>query len=295
MLTQALCTLAVITLMILFVSAYAVRGVTAPLRSIATAASAFGRPGGGSGDGAGEDLPESGPREVKQAARALNEMRKRVRSLVDERTRMLTALSHDLRTPLTRLRLRVERLGEEPARAAMLGEIAVINDMLSETLAYIREAGRNEAPVATDLPSLVQTVCAQFADIGHDVVYRGPDRLALPCRPHAVTRAIANLVDNATKFGSHVEVSVEPFADDVRVEVRDDGPGVAAELKNRVFEPFFKIDNARARTGGFGLGLSIVRDIADAHGGVVELLDAAPRGSIARLTLPLRAPVAAAA
>jgi signal transduction histidine kinase len=263
-----------------------VRSITAPLRSIASAARAFGRPG----DGA-RDLDEIGPIEVSQAARALNEMRKRVRTLVDERTRMLVAVSHDLRTPLTRLRLRVERLRDDPAKAAMLDEIATVNEMLTETLAYMREAGQNEPRAPTDLPSLLQTISAQFADTGHDVSYRGPDRLVLACRPHALTRAVNNLVDNAIKFGSQVEVVVEPGPDEVRIEVYDDGPGIQPDMLGRVFEPFFKGDNARTQYGrsGFGLGLSIVRDIAESHSGSVELINRAPRGLLARMTLPNKA------
>ena len=284
-LTQTLFTLGIITFLILFVSAYAVRWITAPLSSIASAASAFGRPGAG----AGADLLENGPIEVAQAARALNEMRKRVRRLVDERTRMLVAVSHDLRTPLTRLRLRIERLRDEPAQAAMLEEIAGINEMLSETLAYMREVGQTEASAATDVPSLLQTICAQFADTGHKVAYRGADRLALTCRPHALTRAVTNLVDNASKFGERVEVRAELRGAEVWIEVIDDGPGVPEAMLGPIFEPFFKGDHARSQHdgGGFGLGLAIVREIAEGHGGVIELLNRTPHGLLARLRLPL--------
>ncbi|HXT06594.1 MAG TPA: HAMP domain-containing sensor histidine kinase [Roseiarcus sp.] len=284
LLTQTLVTLGVITFLILFVSAWAVRLVTAPLSSIASAARAFGRPGGGEAD----DIAENGPIEIAHAARALNEMRRRVRSLVDERTRMLVAVSHDLRTPLTRLRLRIERLRDHPAQAAMLEEIATINEMLSETLAYMREVGQTEAIAPTDLPSLLQTICGQFTDTGHDVVYRGPDRLVLTCRPHGLTRAVTNLVDNATKFGAAVEVGVTSRNGEVLIEVRDDGPGVPAAMLANVFEPFFKGDHARTQHGGggFGLGLSIVREIAEGHGGGVEIENRRPRGLTARLRLP---------
>lgn len=282
-LMQTLVTLGVITTLILGVSAYAVRWVTAPLSSIASAARAFARPGVHAAD-----LEEAGPIEIAQAARALNDMRARVRSLVDERTRMLAAVSHDLRTPLTRLRLRIDRLADDPAKAEMLAEIAVIDEMLTETLAYMREVGQSEAASRIDLPSLVQTICSQFSDTGHDIAYRGPDRLAFVCRPHALTRALTNLVDNAVKFGAHVEVEVQADEAEVCVEVRDDGPGVAAELMARVFEPFFKGDDARGQTpgGGFGLGLSIVREIAERHGGAVELVNVAPHGVSARLRFP---------
>jgi len=289
-LTQTLCTLAVITFIILFVSTYAVRWITAPLTSIASAARAFGRPGGEA-----VEIDEHGPLEIAQAARALNDMRRRVRSLVDERTRMLVAVSHDLRTPLTRLRLRIERLIDGPAKAAMLDEIATINEMLTETLAYMREVGQTEASASTDLPSLAQTISAQFADAGHNVSYRGADRLALTCRPHALTRAVANLVDNAVKFGGQVEVSVEPREREVWIEVRDDGPGIPEDILVNVFEPYFKADDARAQRGGFGLGLSIVREIAAGHGGAVELENLRPHGLAARLRLPMPSALAPAA
>jgi signal transduction histidine kinase len=291
-LTQTLCTLAVITFIILFVSTYAVRWITAPLTSIASAARAFGRPGGEA-----VEIDEHGPLEIAQAARALNDMRRRVRSLVDERTRMLVAVSHDLRTPLTRLRLRIERLPDGHPRTTMLEEIAIVNEMLTETLAYMREAGRAETPAQTDLPSLLQTIAAQFSDAGHDVAYAGPDRLVLACRPHALTRAVNNLVDNAAKFGSRVEVAVEAGPDRVEIEVRDDGPGIPDDRLSRVFEPFYKVDDARGQSSpaGFGLGLSIVREIVTGHGGAVELCNRAPHGVVARITLPRAAPPKAAA
>jgi signal transduction histidine kinase len=283
-LAQTMFTLGVIAFVVMFVSAWAVRWVTSPLTSIASAARAFGRPG----DSETGDLAEHGPIEVAQAARALNEMRKRVRMLVDERTRMLVAVSHDLRTPLTRLRLRIERLSDDPAKAAMLGEIAAINELLTETLAYMREVGRAEAAAATDLPSLLQTIAAQFADTGHNVAYRGPDRLVLSCRPHALTRAVANLVDNGAKFGDAVEILVAADGRDVTIEVKDDGPGVPEAMLGQIFEPFFKGDFARSqRGGGFGLGLSIVREIVESHGGGVELENRRPHGLTARLRLPL--------
>jgi signal transduction histidine kinase len=287
--TQVLFTLGVVAFLIVFVSAWAVRWVTAPLTSIASAARAFGRPG----DEEAGDLAERGPIEVAQAARALNDMRLRVRRLVDERTRMLAAVSHDLRTPLTRLRLRIERLRDDPAKSAMLEEIATINEMLTETLAYMREVGHAEAAAPTDLPSLLQTICAQFSDTGRNVSYRGPDRLVLSCRPHALTRAVANLVDNAAKFGETVEVSVNPRARDVTIEVKDDGPGVPDDMLGQVFEPFVKGDHSRGQKGGFGLGLSIVREIAESHGGGVELENRRPRGLTARLRLPLKGAKAA--
>jgi signal transduction histidine kinase len=262
----------------LFLSLYAVRWITAPLSSVASVARAFGHfPDNG------EALREDGPFEIAQVAEALNDMRKRVSSLVDERTNMLQAISHDLRTPLTRLRLRVERLSNDSQREKMLQDIAIVSDMLGETLAFLREGCQSEAAHLVDVPSLLQTVCAQFTDVGYQVSYLGPARYAFACRARALTRAVTNIVDNGTKHGAVVTVALKVQNDDsVRIEVSDDGPGIPGPLREKVFEPFFKADTARRcpgpGQGSFGLGLSIARDIVRSHGGEIKLLDHAPHG-----------------
>jgi signal transduction histidine kinase len=279
---QTICALAIITLSILFLSLYAVRWITSPLSSIASAARSFGRVGGDEAE-----LSVDGPREIEQAAQALNDMRKRVRTLVNERTQMLVAISHDLRTPLTRLRLRVERLKDELPRAAMLQDIVTINELLGETLAYVREGNQREEASLIDLPSLLETIAAQFADIGHEVSYRGPDRLAFAGRAQAIGRAAANVVENATKFGSRADISLCALDNGaVEIEIIDDGPGIAPELIGRVVEPFFKGDSARSIEGrtGFGLGLSIARDIVERHGGAIGLVNREPHGLSVRMT-----------
>jgi signal transduction histidine kinase len=283
LLVQTICAIAIVVSIVLFISLYALRSITAPLSSIASAARSFGQ-----ATSDGEALRSGGPREIAQVVEALNDMRMRVRSLVNERTQMLLALSHDLRTPLTRLRLRAERIGDARLRDNMLQDIGTINDMLGETLAYLREGGPPEPAQLIELPSLLQTICAQFSDVGHEVAYRGPDRLAFPCRVNAVTRAVANLVDNGVKHGDAVIVALEPANDGkVGIEVSDDGPGIAGELREKVFEPFFKGDSSRnvAGRGGFGLGLSIAREIVRRHGGDIRLGDRAPHGLSVRLTL----------
>jgi signal transduction histidine kinase len=279
---QTICALAIITSSIVFLSIYAVRWIISPLSSIASAARSFGRTGGDE-----TELSVDGPREIEQAAQALNDMRKRVRTLVNERTQMLVAISHDLRTPLTRLRLRVERLKDEPPRAAMLQDIVTINEMLGETLAYVRQGAQREEASLIDLPSLLETIAAQFADIGHEVSYSGPDRLAFAGRAQAIGRAVANVVENATKFGSRAVIILRALDDGaVETEIFDDGPGIAPGLLDRVFEPFFKGDSARSIEGrtGFGLGLSIARDIADRHGGDIALVNREPHGLSVRMT-----------
>ena len=281
-LVQTTFALAIIVLIILFLSLYAVRWITSPLSSIAEAARSFGH---SSEEGA---LSAQGPREIAQVAEALNDMRKRVRSLVDERTQMLAAISHDLRTPLTRLRLRTERLSDVNVRDSMLQDIATVNDMLGETLAYLRDGGQQEPAHLVDLPSLLQTISAQFSDFGHDVSYSGPDRFAFACRAHALNRAVTNVVDNAVKHGAVVKVTLRVVnANTVEIEVADDGPGIPAALRDKVFEPFFKGDSARPSSGrgGFGLGLSIARDIVRRHGGTIELVNDAPQGQAVRLCI----------
>lgn len=280
---QTTCALAIIIFIISFLSLYAVRWIISPLSSIASAARSFGH--SPAGDGA---LSADGPREIAQVAEALNDMRKRVRSLVDERTQMLAAISHDLRTPLTRLRLRTERLSDANVRDSMLQDIATVNDMLGETLAYLREGGEQEPVHLVDLPSLLQTICAQFSDFGHDVSYRGPDRLAFPCRAHALNRAVTNVVDNGVKHGATVTATLQIVNDaTVQIDVVDDGPGIPPTLREKVFEPFFKGDSARPSggRGGFGLGLSIARDIVRRHGGKIDLLNEAAQGQTVRMTI----------
>jgi signal transduction histidine kinase len=289
---QAIGALSIITLSILLLSAYAVRWIISPLSSIASAAHAFGR-----SEEDEEDLRVDGPREMREAVQALNDMRKRVRTLVRERTLMLTAIGHDLRTPLTRLRLRTERVTEESVRAAMLQDIVTISDMLGETLAYVRGASRQESASLIDLPSLLETIAAQFLDIGYEVSYRGPDRFTFVGRAQSIGRAITNIVENATKFGAHAEITLRGLEDGaIEIEVNDDGPGVPTSLLNRVLEPFFKGDSARPQGGraGFGLGLAIARDIVERHGGAIALRNREPHGLRVRMTFkPL--PMAAAA
>jgi signal transduction histidine kinase len=282
-LIQTTCALAIITFIILFLSLYALRWITAPLSSIASAARSFGPFPDQDGI-----LSMEGPREIAQVAEALNDMRKRVRTLVDERTKMLAAISHDLRTPLTRLRLRTERLDDPAIREPMLRDIATINDMLSETLAYLREGGRMEPVQLVDLPSLLQTICSQFSDIGLSVSYDGPDRFPFACRGDALTRAVTNVVDNGTKHAANVMVTLRALNDGgALIDVSDDGPGIPESARERVFEPFYKGDNARRSSGGggFGLGLSIARDIVKRQGGEIELLENDPHGLLVRLTI----------
>jgi len=159
--------------------------------------------------------------------------------------------------------------------------------MVEETLVYLRKDISKENQLRADLPSLIVTACSDFADMGYSVTYRGPDRFAYPCKPHALKRAIANLIDNGTKFARHVNVELQVKPDRaVSISVTDDGPGIPPEFQADVLEPFYKLDNARGDRGGFGLGLSIVQDIVQSHFGTLTLENAAPHGLIVEIKLP---------
>jgi signal transduction histidine kinase len=282
-LTPTALLLIIVLIFVLLLSIYAVRWIIAPLAAVAEAALSFGR-----SPRDDHAISRRGPREITQVADALNEMRTRVRALLEDRTRMLAAISHDLRTPLTRLRLRAERVGEEGLRDGMLNDIVKVGHMLDETLDYLREDGRSEAMSRVDLPSLLQTICWEFADMGDSVTYDGPARLVCTVRPRALTRALTNIVENGVKHGSAVTVSLKGTPHDgIAITIADDGPGIPAALHEKVFEPFFKADSARARNNsGFGLGLSIAQDIVKRDGGGISLLARQPAGLAVQILLP---------
>ncbi|MBM7324839.1 HAMP domain-containing histidine kinase [Agrobacterium sp. S2] len=273
---------AILTLVFLFCS-FAIWSIMLPLRRIARAAMSADLT---------NDTPifeERGSMEIVVVAKALNSMRNRISTMIESRTRMLRGISHDLRTPLTRIRMRAETLADARSRDAMLSDISRLDRLLTESLDYMRDNHRREAPERTDLGSLVQTVCTEFTDVGFNVEYRGPQRLIVNCPPLAMARAITNLCDNATKFGQLVLVELRRHSEGVTIEIADDGPGVAAADKQRILEPFFKADAARTGpNGGFGLGLSIVAEIVEAYGGRLSLIDCLPQGLRVRLELPFK-------
>lgn len=272
-----------VTTFFVVILAYAARWVIAPLSSFAAAAQAFGR-----SPKSDYELSEDGPREIALVARALNEMRERIRELVERRTQMLAAIGHDLRTPLTRLRLHMEQVEPPLTRTRMIREIATIDGMLSDTLAYLREDAHLERLVSVDLPSLLRTVCTAYVDLGFEVSYEGVERATYPCRPIALKRAITNLVDNGIKHSPEVTVGLKYAETDLCIEIADRGPGISHGIRDKVFEPFFKGELARSGRdrSGFGLGLSIARDIIQGHGGQISLLDRKPHGLRVLVKLP---------
>lgn len=275
--------LSLLAVLLAILTGYATRWIVSPLSSFADAAHTFGRTAE-----IQPMLPERGPREVAQVARALNEMRDRIGTLLHDRTRMLAAISHDLRTPLTRLRLRAERIADIDLRHSILGDIERIRAMLNGTLEYLRAEARSESLLPVDLASVMQTIADQFSDMHHDVRYVGPTRFACVLRSNAMARAITNIVENGLKAGTFVRIALAAQDGVLAIDITDDGPGIPADLREKVFEPFFKCDTARsaASSEGFGLGLSIAREIVRSHHGSIELGDAPSHGLLVRIRLP---------
>jgi signal transduction histidine kinase len=262
---------------------WAARALTAPLSSFAKAAESF------SLNGAAASLPERGPEEIRSAAKALNRMRERITTLIDDRTKMLAAISHDLRTPITRMRLRSEFIEDDVHRSQMLHDLDQMRSMLESVLSFLRNDRRLESLTLVDIATTLQLVSDQFADMGHKVVYDGPEHAMATVRPDDLHRGVTNLVENAVRFGAETTIRLMMSSNTATIEVEDDGPGISDTRKDVMLEPFVRGDDARNmdETAGFGLGLSIARSIALAHGGDLSLNDRQPHGLIVRVELPL--------
>lgn len=264
---------------------WAARALARPLSSFAKAAESF------SFDGAPPALPERGPEEIRAVARALNRMRQRIVTLIDDRTRMLAAISHDLRTPITRMRLRTEFIEDDANRSRMQADLDQMLSMLESVLSFLRNDRRLESFTLVDVASTLQLVTDQFTDMGRRVNYLGPDHAMAMARPDDLRRGVTNLVENAVRFGADVTISLTLSADTMTIDVADDGPGISDADKASMLEPFVRGDDARNmdESAGFGLGLSIARAIALAHGGELSLHDRTPHGLVVRMEIPLRA------
>ncbi|WP_128002820.1 ATP-binding protein [Piscinibacter defluvii] len=260
-------------------------------------------------------LPERGPLEARVMAQAFNRQRERIAGLLADQTRMLAAVSHDLRTPATRLRLRVEFVREDAElQRLMLRDLDEMDALLAEAMAFLAHDVRGEPRKLVDLGALLQSLCDDYADLGRPVGFAEPPplrfrsvptlfsaagrelsfdgerKVRLHCRPNALRRAVNNLIDNALKYGHRADVQLDADAQRVRIGVLDRGPGIPPEELDRVLLPFYRIESSRQRsTGGMGLGLAIVKAVAEAHRGRVELSNRAEGGLAATLELPREA------
>jgi signal transduction histidine kinase len=273
--------MAVMMIAVVLVSAVVVHHLNTPLRVFARAARRLGR------DVRAPPLPEVGPREVREAVQAFNEMQERLRRLVDDRTQMLTAITHDLRTPITLLRLRSEFVEDDDDRAKILSTLDEMEAMVASILGFARDDADSEETRAVDLAALVRSICDDMADAGLPVRFDGPEKLAFACRVSAFRRALTNIIDNAVKYGKSAHVRLTEDADAVRVVVEDEGPGIPEGEIEKVFSPFYRVEESRsAETGGTGLGLTVARTIVVAHGGDVTLANREERGVRAVVRLP---------
>jgi signal transduction histidine kinase len=265
---------------------WAARALTAPLSSFAKAAEDF------SLNGAAAPLPERGPEEIRSVAKALNRMRERITTLIDDRTKMLAAISHDLRTPITRMRLRAEFIEDDAHRGRMLRDLEQMRSMLEAVLSFLRNDRKLEAMTLVDIATSLQLVTDQFADMGHKVAYDGPEHAMATVRPDDLHRSVTNLVENAVRYGAEATIRLRVSPDTATIEVEDDGPGISDARKEVMLEPFVRGDDARNmdEASGFGLGLSIARTIVLAHHGAMSLNDRQPHGLIVRIQLPVRQP-----
>ena len=270
---------------------WTVRRLTAPVRTLAAAAEALGR------DVNAPPLPEDGPLEVATAAAAFNTMAARIRRFVQDRTELLTAIGHDLRTPITRLKLRAEFIEDDEQRGKVLADLEELEAMVSATLVFGRDARTGEAVSALDISELLRTLLDEAGDARPEatehLAYEGPPHWTIRARPLSLKRALTNLVSNAVMYGGGARVRLVPPVSlgaagaMLTIEVEDDGPGIPPGELERVFEPFHRGEPSRNReTGGVGLGLPIARNILRAHGGDVALANRPTGGAKATVTLP---------
>jgi signal transduction histidine kinase len=279
--SQFLVSMAIMAIIILGVSIWAVRRVTAPLASLAVAAEQLGR------DVTAAPLPETGTIETRRASRAFNDMQTRLRNLIDNRMRMLAAISHDLRTPLTLLRLRTENVEDPQEREKMLGTIGEMDAMLGSTLQFARDETVSEPRRPTDLAALIQSIVDDMSDAGLPVTTEPTESIVYECRPMALKRALTNLIENAVKYGKSAHVSVNISQATIEIMIDDEGPGIPETKLSRVLEPFYRVEDSRSReTGGVGLGLAIAQSIAQSHGGELALSNRPSGGLHASISLP---------
>ncbi|BAE49352.1 ATP-binding protein [Paramagnetospirillum magneticum] len=270
------------TAMLLFgIATLFMRNQVRSVRKLAVAADRFGK-----GQDVADFKPE-GAQEVRQAAQAFNLMRHRVQRQMQQRTEMLAGVSHDLRTPLTRMKLQLAIMGDMDGRAELDEDVAEMERMVEGYLAFARGEG-SEQPEQVDLPALVDEVVTRFRRQGMVIDLHHEGEIVMPLRPDSLARALGNLIGNASRYGGHVWVRVGRRGEAAEVLIDDDGPGIPPDQREEVFKPFTRLETSRnLATGGVGLGLTIARDIVRTHGGDLLLEDSPLGGLRARVRLPL--------
>ena len=258
------------------------RHIGRPVRQLSRAADQFGR-----GTMVGP-VAESGPEDVRRAARAFNDMQDRLSRLINTQRTMLRAVGHDLRTPLTSLRIRAENLPPSENRDRMIATLEDMSVMTEEILRWAKDSSAAEEPAPVDLAAMLESLADDYAAEGADVtIAEGPERLIAPVRRVALKRVLTNLIDNAVKYGGSARLTLLPGERQIRIRIDDDGPGIPADQLNDVLRPFVRLEESRNKsTGGVGLGLSIAQSILEAQGGHLSLANRAEGGLRAELSLP---------
>ncbi len=276
-----LLTLTILIIAVLFVSLLAVRWVTQPLTMLTHAANTLGT------DINQPPLSETGPLEVRSAAKAFNAMQSRLQKFIEDRTRLLSAISHDLKTPITRMRLRAEMLDDSKSRNSFIKNLDEMQQITSETLDFLRADDGRESQQAVDICSLIETIKEDCAELGQQVDSDRCSMMPFFIRPLAMKRCIHNLVENAIKYAGSARITAYEDKDILSITITDSGTGIPENKLETVFEPFYRLETSRSRkTGGSGLGLSISRNIALSHGGDLRLHNNPDGGLQATITIP---------
>ncbi|MBX9589266.1 MAG: HAMP domain-containing protein [Hyphomonadaceae bacterium] len=272
--------LAAMLVSVLLIAAWVLHRWTQPLTQFAAAAEQFGT------DIHSPPLPETGPSEVRTAARTVNLMQQRIRRLVEDRTAFAAAIAHDLGTPITRLHLRAHEIEDEAVRSRLLADLEQMRRMITSTLEFTRFEFTAEPTAPLDLASLVQSVCDDYFDAGQDVAVQGLEPVTIASRPIALRRALGNIMDNAFKYGTRARVALATTPRDVRITIHDDGPGIPPDLVEEAFRPFRRLARRNGKTDGTGLGLSIARSIIRGLGGEIALTNPHENGLLVSVILP---------
>lgn len=277
---QIFLNLGLLTLLLALALYFVTRSITRPLSQLARAADAIGR-----GEGH-PPLEEVGARELRDATHAFNTMQDRLQRYLESRTRVLAAMSHDLRTPLTRLRLRAESIEDPEAQARFIADVEEMSQMVGGALNMFKGLNESEAATPVLIDDLLAALQEEYKELGESFAIEGHSNGPLLAKGQALKRCLSNLLHNAVKYGTSAVVQIED-GHELIIRIRDAGPGIPEESLEQVFEPFFRVESSRNRdTGGTGLGLSIARDIAQAHGGSITLRNLPGGGLQATLTLP---------
>jgi signal transduction histidine kinase len=259
-----------------------IRRITKPLKQLTQAAQKLG---------CGEpvaSLDEVGPEDIKTASIAFNQMNNRLQRYITDRTNMLAAVSHDLRTPITTLRLRTELMDEGPTQNAFLNTLNEMQAITDSTLSFIREDNSTEPSQLIDLNALLYTICEDLAIHKKQATLISEEPCFYLCRPVAIKRALNNLIENAIRYGDKAQIEIIEHSSQLIINVKDEGPGIEEDQLEEVFKPFVRLEKSRNKDkGGMGLGLAITRSIARNHGGDIKLINAIEGGLLAELSLPI--------